>query len=321
MIPTGDVSGGLLTISVAWKQGLARSEPSIIKNLPLNDGGLVILALEDLLIVELWKWGRGFDIPLDQRITPPLLRKDWQFEVITVAWSDSKIVEFRISGQDVPLDPDMTLDLRRDLVLQKNSDTIAVSSVASALPSNIYHQLHQTTKRLVRTADAIRSDNMESLLDLAVHLRTLVTPNRRKGSLLQIAAEAAGIVPTVYTVRWPLHEDTAEITKLGFSVFDASASPVPLPGMSTEVELFKWLEGPAILTTTEEFSHIKLIKEVADKAGAHADLKISALLASLRDPNSDGFELTVLVGQMRQYAHLIGTLAKDILAAGEQAQS
>lgn len=321
MIPTGDVSGGLLTISVAWKQGAARSEPSIIKSLPLNDGGLVILALEDLLIVELWKREHGSDVPLDQRVSPPLLRNEWEVEIISVVWDNSKIVGFHISDKEVPLDPYVTLDLRKGLVRPQKIEIGPAQPFSTMLPSNIYRQLHQTTTRLFRTATAIRSDNMGSLLDLAVHLRTLVTPNKKKLPLLQIAAEAAGIVPMVYTVRWPLYEDASEVSALGLTIFNASVSPIPLPGMSTGVELFTWLGGPAILTSTERFSHIKLIKEVADQAGAHADLNITELLASLCDPNSEGFELTVLIGQMRQYAYLIGTLAKDILAAGQQVSS
>lgn len=321
MIPTGDVSGGLLTISVAWKQGAARSELSIVHNLPLNDGCLVIFALEDLLIVELWKRVHGSDIPLDQRVSPPLLRNDWEVELITVVWDNSKIVSFRISDKEVPLDPYVTLDLRKGLARAQKIEIGLAHPIPKKLPENIYRQLHQTTKRLGQTAAAIRSDNLEALLDLAVHLRTLVTRDKWNAPLLETSANAAGIVPTVYTVRWPLHEGTAELAELGIFVFDVSASPVPLSGMSTEVELFKWLEGPAILTSTQRISHITLIKAVADQAGAHADLNISELLASLCDPNSEGFELTVLTGQMRQYAHLIGTIANDILAAGEQVSS
>lgn len=322
--PIASLACGFLCVGIGWDDQPLHSDPALVFELPLADGILAVLVLENRLVVEIGRHEKGNEEIIDQWITPELLRPSGSAAVLTLQWVDGIINIFHLNSKEVPRHSEVeefTIEQQGNKSEKQTELVVAtavnldVLRIGSPLPFTI-KQLIQTTLRLESSLKQMRSNTPESVLDISVYLRTLLCgTSKNGGQLLFRGAEEVGILPICYTVSGlDYYTDAPPFMDDKTTVLRCGAAGLPRERMLIETDLKKWLEQPAIIMFNNySVPHWKLIYEVAGKFGAHADGNPNFLF-SFMSHHDVGINLGVLVPQFRSYADVALEASKRVIA-------
>lgn len=319
-IPVGSASGGFLCFSLVWDDLPQNAEPSLVFELPLVDGLLALLVLENRLLVEVGIFEGNSDRATDQWITPELIRRAEFPCVISVCWDEQKITCFRINGEEVPGHVDAF-----EFEVQHKEEETNVPAMDKPIfefdlrrgpvPISMeFRQLIQFTIRLEAALKELKSDIPEKLGDIANLLRSLLTGKKGKdgGRLLFKCAEEMGDPLICYTLMGsgafeepPL--DDATVVLLG----DGAAYPSGKLSVATMLD--DWLEMPALITKNVRRKNWELLRDVADSFGSHGETEGDSILFPLLQRHDAGLNFGILIPVFRNYGNLALELARGLI--------
>ncbi len=317
--PEFSLSAGSIRMGLTWHDQPLHSKPALILELPLTDGILAMLVFENRLVIETGKVDDRGTRLVDCWITPKLIRPNGSTEFVSVQWSDGRIVSFQINAVDLwraDEAEEFVIEPReRPFVPDKNHDSLPridfEDNIRSVPKTLKFRQLVQTVTRLERRMNEMRSNNPEIILDIAVLLRTLLTGGTKNdgGRLLFRCADSLGLALKCYTVSGlEKGEDKFPLEDHSFVRFDVGVAGIPKGNFKVETDLELWMYQPALVTREHSIQHWNLIREIADKFGAHADIDETPLLLPFMSPHDPGINL----GLLRTIIHTYGNLALEV---------
>jgi len=321
--PIAGLAVGSIIFGLGWDDQPLDSDPALIFELPLTDGILVSLVLENRLVVEIGRIGTDGEEITDQWITPELIRPAGSAAVISLQWNEGKFTSLRLNAKDVPRSSEadefvLTSHESGTEILDKINvySPIKLDFRQGSIPTSFaLRQLIQTAIRLENCLTGLRSNKPEVILDVAVLLRTLFTGTAKNGGLLLFkCAEEIGMVPVCYTVSG-LDEDGAKFPFMDEHtiLLQGLAAGIPRFNLKVETDLQKWLEQPALITLSDPLTHWQFIRQVADKFGSHAETKNVPVLMSFMSPHDAGINLGILIPKLRSYGQLALEVSKVVI--------
>ncbi len=311
---------GTFCTGICWEELPLNAEPNLVCELPLADGIIELLVLANRLVVEVTSTKNNRSEPVDQWITPEIIKPAWASAVLSLQWENGFITTFRLNAKDVPRHFDaeeFNLDCKPNKIHPPELVALREVNLRKLKPPNSldFRNLIQTALRLESSLKSIRSDNTETILDIAVHLRTLLCGGAKNGGqLLFRCAQQLGMNPVCYTLAGlDDHHEPNLFANDGWFALLGGVAATPWGNMRYETDLNDWLEQPAIwLDNRTSISHRKLIREVAGKFGAHAD-KSAEILEGFINYHDTGLNLGVLVPQFMNYAQVAIDVSKLVL--------
>lgn len=323
-IPTGTLAHGSVFMCLEWHDQPLHSEPALIFELPLTDGILAFLVLENRLVVEIGRVDASKEEITDQWITPELIRQAGARVIVSLQWSNGRISTFRLNSCDVPRSDaadEFFIGHYEDALPtedQSISSEQCISDLAQkrAPMSLAFMQLEQWTKRLEAHLENQRNNTPELVFEIANCLRTLLCgAEKNGGSLLSKCAREIEFDLVCYTAKG-LEEDVnipfMDETTIFFGCIPAAA---PISGMQVETDLQTWLSMLALVTVNHRIKHWELIREVADKYGSHADTGGEVLSLSFMNPHRAGLNLGILDTIIRGYGKFALVMSKRLIGS------
>lgn len=325
-IPTGTLAHGSMFMCIGWHDEPVGSQPALICELPLADGSLAFLVLENRLLVEIVRLDETKDELTDQWITPELIHVQGAPVVVTLVWADGKLVTFRLNQEDVPRSEGADVfEIRHSKnVVKAAKETFSSPQKwidhrrGSARMSLAFKQLSQWRNRLETHLRNQRTDTPELVFEIANCLRTLLCGTKKNGGLLLFrCAEEMGVNLVCYTVyplkdepRFPLMDETT-------IVFGTLPVASPYGKAIVETDLGCWLDTPALITGDNEpqLPHWKLIREVADNFGSHATTDHASIGFSFMNPHRPELNLGMLETCFREYGRFALEITTKLLEA------
>jgi hypothetical protein len=318
------LAAGTVFYVLSWESQPIDSDAQLVSKIPLEDGLLAILVLEDRLVVEIGSVTIDGEELTDQWITPKLERRSDELVILSLVWSEGKVLSFRLNGLEVPRHS----EAETFIVSQKETksdDTTPQDKAPATLidlrqrsqgTSIAIKQLTQIALRLENALDTLRSDRPEVIFDIAGFLRTLLCGRAKTGGeLIFKCAKEVGVVPVCYTVKGAQVAQDKPPFKDQLAIWlQGSASGLARDTMCVETDLRWWLDQPALYTLHIEVPHWKLIYEVASNFGSHAETDVSHPLFSMMSPHDPAINLGLLVPQFRSYGEMSLEIAKQIIS-------
>jgi|GEM_PF-6515987 len=190
--PIASLACGTVCVGISWDDQPLHSDPALIFELPLADGILALLVLENRLVAEIGITKGGHEKITDQWITPEILRPSGSAAVVSLQWSDGVFTGFRLNAKEVPRHSQA-----EELVLEPQNTGIEEPTELVVVPkinfdlrrietpkSFTIRQLIQTVLRLETSLKQMRSNTPENVFDIAVYLRTLLCGKATNGGRL-----------------------------------------------------------------------------------------------------------------------------------------
>ena len=285
---------------------------SLIQELSLSDGLIAILCIGNRLAFEIGRINEFEEVSTDQWITPELMCDERQPIIVSIGWKDASFSWLRINSKNVnrgSSEESWTLPAVRGL--NAYVDEVPEPNGIHEIPTAMKRQLEQTVARLERAVNNLRSNAYDVVLDIAVYLRVLLTGG--DGGLLFRCADKAGREMFCFTVHDTSSESELDLALPDSVCLSGVASAFPVGTMTQRKNLKGWLSEPAVSFNGHSIPHWRLIRLVADKYGAHADIDKLEMLPYFTAIHDKGVNLGALVPMFKQYAELTLYLSKSIL--------
>jgi len=311
-------------MTLNWEDQPRHSEPALVLELPLRDGILAILILENRLVVEIGRVDDDREEMTDQFITPELIRPVGAVAIISIGWSDGKIAVFRLNGKNVPRSSEADefmigareIDVAAEVFTVPNRNRNFDLRKGPTPRSLALRQLVQVAIRLEYFLNEMRSNNPEIVLDVAVLLRTLVNGKAGAdgGRLLFKCAEEIGMVPVCYTAT-AIEEDSdpPQIFEGFCFCRKGVATGFPKGKSNIKTNFETWLNQTALYMPNYKIPHWQLIRDVANQFGAHAQTNKKSVIFSFMSAHDAGINLGVLVPMFRSYGELALEICKIVI--------
>jgi hypothetical protein len=317
------LAAGSLFFRITYENSDIMFGPTLISRLPLTDGSIFVFSLGRQIVLELHKVEQENLTLVDQWITPHLIRNRDHGVNLSILWEDSKFNEFGINWVDQTRgthNEELVLEDHAIAEMSPHNETsggrLPIKASASVGMEKLRH-LRQFIHRLRFSLEQASHDRPESILDISVHVRALVT-NKTKPFLFECAHDA-GVVIYCYVPFASAQADSfAPLRGMGATAFESVASPVRTESHNVQIEFQDWLHYPAILSNEVTTAHWRLIKDVADKFGAHSDSKGFELLGDFINKNYPGVDLGILAQMIFQYGVLTYTITQNFLTEVEK---
>lgn len=307
------LQSGTIFFVASWRSPPKNADFQLMSRVPLLDGLIEIYTLEDHIYIITIDASNSDHRQVDEWISPELIRDQDHPIIFFLTWEDSKIKSVRINGHDVPSINEseyfsITQGAASSISFQGTPERPKMRSFESCVQfkSMTFRQLFQTASRLEISLHSLQMGHTAHLFDVANHLRTLLTGSEKNGGRLvfRCAAEI-GYQPVCFILEnreEPPLEDIPNTTW-----FQQNALAWPFGTIRKEIEIEKWLDDTAIFSSGEKIRNWELIREVADRFGAHAEsidaLKDSRIVRFLNHHNA-GTSFDILQPTFLSFADL-----------------
>lgn len=293
--PVKTLKTGTCVFAISWQSPAKNANFELMLRVPLLDGLIEIYTLEDHIYIIAIEVSNSNHQQVDEWISPQLVRDQDQPIILSFVWEYSKIKSVRINGRDVP-----SVDTAEYFYITQSAASEISFHGAPKRPkiqslegrvqfeSMTFRQLFQTASRLENSLYSLQLGHAAHLFDIANHLRTLLTGTEENGGrLIFRCASEIDYQPICFVPEDQDEPPVEEIPNADWFLYVASAWPIGKARKAVEIE--KWLSCTAIFNSEMKIKNWELIREVADRFGAHAEsfdsLKRSSIVKFLNHHN------------------------------------